>query len=221
MNTRNIKSGFKNSTLKGFTLIELLFATIILGVMFTMAITTFIGVFRFYTWAGTTRVNQQNSRQIMDDIGRLIASLTVNTGASTYDASTGTYSDLCLIGDTEKVDGSKQGNVKIYLGSINGNPTNKINVKTYPDEDTDCTDPFASNKEISSTTNTKVTRLEFVVVYGALNNGIYNDISTRQYLKESVEYSIDVINGEPEPDNNCREGDNFCDKVTYTSVATE
>lgn len=97
MNAKYITSSTNHSKTKGFTLIELLFATIILGVMLTMTITTFIGVFRFYTWAGTTRVNQQNARQIIDDISRLISSRTVNTSASTRNPD-GTYSDICLDG---------------------------------------------------------------------------------------------------------------------------
>ena len=42
---------------KGFTLIELVFATTLLGIMLTLILSTFVGVFRFYVWAGTTPVS--------------------------------------------------------------------------------------------------------------------------------------------------------------------
>lgn len=217
MNTRNNKTKSKHSTTKGFTLIELLFATIILGVMLTMTITTFIGVFRFYTWAGTTRVNQQNSRQIMDDISRLISSRKVNTNTS---ASTrnpdGSYSSLCLYGEGQE-------SVKISLNYYIW-LTNKVTIDRYPDGVDDCTGAPSSTREISDNINTKVTRLEFVVIYGALNNSIYNDPNpvVQSSLKKSVEFTIDVINGTPsQGSDNCRVGDNFCDKTSYTSAVTE
>lgn len=215
MNSKNIKSGVKNSTLKGFTLIELLFATIILGVMLTMTITTFIGVFRFYTWAGTTRVNQQNSRQIMDDIGRLISSRTVNVDASTRNPD-GTYSSLCLIGEGQET-------IKISLNYF-GILTNKVTVDRYPVGINDCTGLPNSTREISDNINTKVTKLEFEIVYGALNNSIYTDLdpNVQATLKKSVIFTIDVINGTPiRGTNDCKIGDNFCDKATYTSAVSE
>lgn len=210
MNTKNIITPVNHTKTKGFTLIELLFATIILGVMLTMTITTFIGVFRFYTWAGTTRVNQQNSRQIMDDIGRLISSRRVNTSASTRNPD-GTYSSLCL-------DGVDQESVKIFLFY------NKVTMQKYNDGVVGCSGAPISTREISDNVNTKVTRLEFVVINGALNNSIYNDPdpAVQASLKKSVEFTIDVINGSPsQGSDNCRVGDNFCDKSSYTSAVSE
>lgn len=219
MNTRNNKTKSKHSTTKGFTLIELLFATIILGVMLTMTITTFIGVFRFYNWAGTTRINQQNSRQIMDDISRLVASRTVNINASTRNLD-GTYSGLCLInegGGSIRLDSGQL--LAIQLGSAN--PTYKVTEYSYPNNP-NCNSTYDSFREISDNINTKVTKLEFDIVYGALNNSIYTSDPNDPKLKRSVEFTIDVINGTPiQGTNDCKVGDNFCDKATYTSAVSE
>ncbi len=215
MNTKNIITPADHTKTKGFTLIELLFATIILGVMLTMTITTFIGVFRFYTWAGTTRVNQQNSRQIMDDISRLISSRTVNTNtAASAMNQDGSYSSLCLYGV-----GQESIKISLNYGNI---LTNKVTVDRYADTDDDCTGTLISRREISDNINTKVTKLEFIVVYGALNNSIYTNNPDDPSLKKSVEYTIDVINGTPsQGTDNCRAGDNFCDKASYTSAVSE
>lgn len=212
MNTKNTTNhSVCNLNNKGFTLIELLFATIILGVMLTMAITTFIGVFRFYNWAGTTRVNQQNSRQIMDDISRLISSRTVNVGASTPNPN-GTYSSLCLIGEGQET-------IKISL-SFFGLLTNKVTVDRYPAGVNDCTGLPNSTREISDNINTKVTKLEFDIVYGAKNNALY--LNSDPSLKRSVEFTIDVINGTPSAGTgNCETGDNFCDKASYATAVSE
>lgn len=217
MNTKNIITPVDHNETQGFTLIELLFATIILGVMLTMTITTFIGVFRFYTWAGTTRVNQQNARQIMDDISRLIASRKVNTNtpASTRKPD-GTYSSLCFYGEGQE-------SIKISLNYGNF-LTNKVTVDRYAETENDCVGQLISRGEISDNINTKVTKLEFVVVYGALNNSIYSnsDPDIQANLKKSVEFTIDVINGTPsQGTDNCMVGDNFCDKASYTSAVSE
>jgi len=213
MNTKNTITPVAHVKTKGFTLIELLFATIILGVMLTMIITTFIGVFRFYTWAGTTRVNQQNARQIMDDISRLIASRTVNTTASTRNPD-GTYSRLCLYGEGQE-------SIRISLNYYNW-LTNRVTVDRYPNGVNDCTGIPSSTREISDNVNTKVTKLEFNIVYGALNNSIYNNNPDDPSLKKSVEFTIDVLNGPPSQGNdNCRVGDNFCDKASYTTAVSE
>ena len=217
MNTKsNTNHSLHNN--KGFTLIELLFATIILGVMMTMTITTFIGVFRFYTWAGTTRINQQNSRQIMDDISRLIASRTVNDGAIVQNPN-GTYSSLCLVnegGESIRLDSGQL--LAQKLGSTD--PTYKVTVYSY--DNPNCESEFDSFKEISDNINTKVTKLEFDILYGALNNNIYTSDPDDPRLKRSVEFTIDVINGTPIPGtNDCKVGDNFCDKATYTSAVSE
>ncbi len=72
----------KRSTQAGFTLVELLFATVLLGLMLTLTMQTFIALLRFYSWANTTRTNQAAARQTMDDLTRQIHNGQVSIGYS-------------------------------------------------------------------------------------------------------------------------------------------
>ena len=54
----------------GFTFIELLFAIVVMGVMFSLALVVFVGMLRFYVFAGSVRQNQENGRNVLDTITR-------------------------------------------------------------------------------------------------------------------------------------------------------
>ena len=107
----------------GFTLIELIFATVIISMMFTIIISTFIGVLRFYTWSGITRKNQESTRQLVDLTTRLI-----NANQIGYIDPSG--SSICLVPTNPSSDSlpftiSLQGNSVVYqkyripVGTIN------------------------------------------------------------------------------------------------------
>jgi hypothetical protein len=126
----------------------------------------------------------------------------------------GSYSSLCLYGEGQE-------SIKISLNYYIW-LTNKVTVDRYPDTVDDCMGSPTSTREISDNINTKVTKLEFTVVYGALNNSVYASDPNDPSLKRSVEYTIDVINGTPsQGTDNCRAGDNFCDKASYTTAVSE
>jgi prepilin-type N-terminal cleavage/methylation domain-containing protein len=71
----------KNIRKNGFTLVELLFACAILGFMLTITLTTFIGVFRFYLWARTTRTTQEAARQTLNTITREVQSNQISSAS--------------------------------------------------------------------------------------------------------------------------------------------
>jgi len=56
----------------GFTFVELLFAIVVMGTMFSLALVVFIGMLRFYVFAGTVRQNQENSRNVLTSISKEI-----------------------------------------------------------------------------------------------------------------------------------------------------
>ncbi len=54
----------------GFTFVELLLAIVIMGVMLAIAMTTVVGMMRFYVFASHVRQNQENGRNVLDSIAR-------------------------------------------------------------------------------------------------------------------------------------------------------
>ncbi|MEI6581917.1 MAG: prepilin-type N-terminal cleavage/methylation domain-containing protein, partial [bacterium] len=61
---------YRASTRPGFTFIELLFAIVVMGTMFALALVVFVGMLRFYVFAGSVRTNQENARNVLDTISR-------------------------------------------------------------------------------------------------------------------------------------------------------
>ncbi|MBI2798152.1 type II secretion system protein [Candidatus Saccharibacteria bacterium] len=64
---------------RGFTLVELIFATVLIGIMVTLAMQTFIALMRFYTWSRYTQANQAAARQTLDDLTRRISNNVIST----------------------------------------------------------------------------------------------------------------------------------------------
>jgi prepilin-type N-terminal cleavage/methylation domain-containing protein len=54
----------------GFTFVELLFAIVVMGILFSIALVVFVGMLRFYVFAGSVRQNQENGRNVLDSITR-------------------------------------------------------------------------------------------------------------------------------------------------------
>lgn len=74
---------------KGFTLIELMFAMTAFTIMLVVAISGLLNAMYIYSQANVSRSNQQETRSIVDEVGRDIRSASV---AVVY----GTPSNLCL-----------------------------------------------------------------------------------------------------------------------------
>lgn len=180
---------------KGFTIIELVFATTLLGIMLTLILSTFVGVFRFYVWAGTTRVNQEYARQLVDDISRTIQTKKI------YSATTGS---ICLNNYVTDPIGS----TKIELV---GTVVNYNNYNVY-----DCSGAASSIQAVSNP-NLKINNLNFTKVYGA-----YNNSEPDTGLKNSAIIYLKTTNGIVDPaTTKCRLGDNFCDQAEFITAVSE
>lgn len=191
----------------GFTLIELLFATVLLGIMLTIAISTFIGVFRFYVWAGTTRDNQASSRQLMDDISRNIASRKINS-VEDLNGDPSTFEAICL----DQAAGSTDGPIKIYLDE----GTKLVKIQKYL-ANPSCTSPLLGNSQTISNTNMKVSVLKFNIIYGAYNHSEPPDF----VYKKSAVIDMTVTNGNVDVSGECNPTDNFCDQAKFTTAVSE
>lgn len=188
-----------NNEAKGFTLIEFLFATALLGFMLSMTIVTFIGVFRFYIWAGTTRTNQASARQVMDTMTREIASHRIVSAAA---------NSICLVDpNTPSPTTSK---------AILLNDSNVIETQDYSDGT--CSTAVGDAKIISND-NLKVTSLVFTLVTESIsptrNSG--NSLAFRQ----SAIINMSITNNSPGGSLTCSPGDNFCDQADFLTAISE
>lgn len=190
----------------GFTLIELIFATVLISMMFTIMITTFIGVLRFYTWSNVTRKNQESTRQLTDVMTRLINSKKIGeVGAD--------GSSICLLPANT---GSSDLPVKIYLDNYQVK-LQKYDIPTPPEGETlqpsdYCQDGQIKTSELVllSDPQMKIASLQFKIVLGSNLPLLKHKLSTTIKIKS--------INGQS---NSCAEGDNFCDQTEYTTAAKE
>ena len=78
-------------TRPGFTFIELLFAIVVMGTMFALALVVFVGMLRFYVFAGSVRTNQENARNVLDTISR-----DVRFGQLIEPSGSGSSTTLCV-----------------------------------------------------------------------------------------------------------------------------
>lgn len=187
---------------KGFTLIELVFATAILGFMLTITLTTFIGVFRFYVWAGTTRTNQESARQVMDVMSREIASKKI---VSSRDPSV-----ICLADPTIP-------NPTVYDAIVLAG--SQIEKRTYTNDQCNEGDVLV---EVISNQNLRVSVLNFVIINGALNNPLGGNLNPkRALLHKSATINMTIVNSQNPGITQCPPGDNFCDVASYVTAVTE
>lgn len=188
-----------NKFSSGFTLIEFLFATVLISVMLTIVLTTFIGVFRFYVWSSTTRNNQSYTRDLLDSIGREVRSHKI------YSATT---SEICL---SKSNPSSIQKTEKIYLQN------NKVLLQEYSGDN--CTSPLIGVEKSISNPALSVNQLDFLVINGALNSDSF--ISAHpEFLRKSVTINLKVTNGIL-VSGACAPTDPFCDQVQYVTAENE
>ncbi len=188
----------------GFTLIELTFAITLLAIMFTMVITTFIGVLKFSTWSKTTRTNQVAARDTMEAIKRLVESKTIV-------AVTDSGTKLCLIEPGALNGKSTQITAETYLV-----PSRPIVVtKVY--NNLDCTGSPATTEPLTKI-DSYVQSLSFELIYGAYNSQSY--MSTHNF-KKTAKVSMDILNGVDNGSGQCAPADNFCDEASFNTTIAE
>jgi len=185
---------------QGFTMIELLFSTAILGFMLSMTIITFIGVFRFYVWAGTIRTNQSSARELMDTITREIASKKILSTSG---------SSICLVDPSQDIPSTS---VQI----LREGTTVKRNLYSSSGA---CSGGAIS--ESISNPSLRVTELVFVKIDGAVNNP-YVTGPNSSLLHRSATIKMTIVNGTPDKGTKkCKPADNFCDVANYSTAVTE
>lgn len=191
---------------QGFTLVELLFATAILGFMLSITLITFIGVFRFYIWAGTTRTSQESARQLLDDMTREIAAkkiISARTNGST----------LCM-SDPDIANPTSYTAIQL-LGT-------QVQILTFTDDQCTLLDNTAPVTIISNP-NLNVTQLDFTIVSGAVNGfGTLISNPNASLVHKSATINMTITNGLVDPATQaCRPGDNYCDVAGYNTAVTE
>lgn len=177
----------------GFTLIELIFATVLLGIMLTLTMQTFIALLRFYSWANVTRTNQAAARQTMDDLTRQIQPTQINSGTTTS-------SSLCVITDSSASPKSTQYTLQTSTGQI-------IKV-TYPS--IDCSGTSLDSK-VMTPSEEKISKLSFTLAKSPATAQPYS-------LAGGVVIDMTMINTTKAGATSCQPGDNFCGTANLTTA---
>ena len=192
---------YRVSTRPGFTFIELLFAIVVMGTMFALALVVFVGMLRFYVFAGSVRTNQENARNVLDTISR-----DVRFGQLIEPSGAGTSNTLCVY---KKADRTV---VRYVLAS--GAINKSTSAATYDSAPTDCTTATVTNfGAAQSVLNTNATAAAFAVVkVGGAGTTVYSGVS-------SVTIQIQVITGTPAAGGvTCATNNIYCNSLTLNTA---
>jgi|GEM_PF-2523613 len=209
-----LKNPVSHQPRQGFTLIELVFATVILGTMLTITMVTFVGVFRFYNWARTTRDNQVAARQALETItreidGSVVLSASDDNKLCLKNVSTGKGKRIGL--NTSSFNftfpiGTTANDTTIYSQEIKLNPTG-----------TNCTSRLLVGTATTISNPTmKVSSLSFGLIKNSINTSYV--VSNAAQFRDSTTINMTVTNGTVDSNGKCRVGDNFCDQAEYSTA---
>ena len=183
----------------GFTFIELLFAIVVMGTMFALALVVFVGMLRFYVFAGSVRTNQENARNVLDTISR-----DVRFGQLIEPSGSSSSNTLCVY---KKADRTV---VKYELtdGAIN----KSTSAATYDSAPANCT-TVTNFGPAQSVFNTKATAAAFVVSkVGGAGSTAYPTVS-------SVIIRLQVITGTPDSTGlACASNNIYCNSLTLNTA---
>ena len=186
-------------TRPGFTFIELLFAIVVMGTMFALALVVFVGMLRFYVFAGSVRTNQENARNVLDTISR-----DVRFGQLIEPSGSSSSNTLCVY---KKADRTV---VKYELtdGAIN----KSTSTATYDSAPANCT-TVTNFGPAQSVFNTKATAAAFAVTkLGGASNTVYPTVS-------SVIIRLQVITGTPDSTGlACASNNIYCNSLTLNTA---
>lgn len=200
----NSLKNISNSKKSGFTFVELLFAIVVMGTMFGLALTVFIGMLRFYVFANTVRQNQENSRNILDTISRDVKFGKLLIPYQSSPSAT----QLCVY--------SPESNKTILYSLSNGNITKYTSnsvFATFAEAVTQRGSGSCSTTNSTSATltltNTKVLTFNVNFTDGA-NNKAFTDVASATI--EFVNITGKDVNG------NCITSDIYCNKLTLNTA---
>ena len=189
-------------TRPGFTFIELLFAIVVMGTMFALALVVFVGMLRFYVFAGSVRTNQENARNVLDTISR-----DVRFGQLIVPSASGTSTTPGTLCVYKKADRTV---VKYELtdGAIN----KSTSAATYDSAPANCT-TVTNFGPAQSVFNTKATAAAFAVTkLGGASNTVYPTVS-------SVIIRLQVITGTPDSTGlACASNNIYCNSLTLNTA---
>jgi prepilin-type N-terminal cleavage/methylation domain-containing protein len=197
----------------GFTFVELLFAIVVMGTMFSLALVVFVGMLRFYVFAGTVRQNQENGRNVMDSISRDIRfEQLVYPNATTNSSST-----LCVYNpNTQKLTG--------YDFDATANTVNKYTpatvYATLNDAKTAANINSAAACKTGAATNILAENM-WAVGFNVLRTiGASPNIDTSGNV-QAVTIRFDFITKPTKPTGvNCDARDIYCNKITYNTAVS-
>ena len=189
-------------TRPGFTFIELLFAIVVMGTMFALALVVFVGMLRFYVFAGSVRTNQENARNVLDTISR-----DVRFGQLIVPSASGTSTTPGTLCVYKKADRTV---VKYELtdGAIN----KSTSAATYDSAPANCT-TVTNFGPAQSVFNTKATAAVFAVTkLGGASSTAYPTVS-------SVIIRLQVITGTPDSTGlACASNNIYCNSLTLNTA---
>lgn len=186
----------------GFTFIELLFAIVVMGTMFALALVIFVGMLRFYVFAGSVRTNQENARNVLDTISR-----DVRFGQLIEPSGPGVISTLCVYKKTDRT-------VVKYERQSGSRVINKsTSAATYNSAPADCTTLTVDFGPPKSVFNTNATAAAFRIYR-------VNGAGTTAYPGVlSVTIKLQVITGTPAIGGvTCASNNIYCNDLTLNTA---
>ena len=186
-------------TRPGFTFIELLFAIVVMGTMFALALVVFVGMLRFYVFAGSVRTNQENARNVLDTISR-----DVRFGQLIEPSGSISSNTLCVY---KKADRTL---VKYVLASGSVVLRKSTSAATYDSAPANCSGTFGTAQSVLNT-NAKAAAFVLYEVGGAGTTAYPGVLSVRIRLQ--------VITGTPDSTGlACASNNIYCNSLTLNTA---
>jgi len=183
----------------GFTFVELLFAIVVMGTMFALALVVFVGMLRFYVFAGSVRTNQENARNVLDTISR-----DVRFGQLIEpSAAVSTGNTLCVYKKADRT-------VVKYELDTDIKVLNKYTSANQDSAPPDCDITFDTAQSVF---NARATAAAFEVIKVAGSKPtVYSGVS-------SVTIKLQLITGTPADDGvTCASNNIYCNSLTLNTA---
>jgi len=185
-------------TRPGFTFIELLFAIVVMGTMFALALVVFVGMLRFYVFAGSVRTNQENARNVLDTISR-----DVRFGQLIEPSVSGSSSTLCVYKKADR-------RVVMYNLTLAKVINKSTSANTFDSAPGDCNIIFSQAQSVFNT-NATAAAFEVIKVAGSKPTA-YPGVS-------SVAIRLQVITGTPVTGTDtCASNNIYCNSLTLNTA---
>jgi len=188
-------------TRPGFTFIELLFAIVVMGTMFALALVVFVGMLRFYVFAGSVRTNQENARNVLDTISR-----DVRFGQLIEPSVSGSSNTLCVYKKADR----RVVRYNLTLAKEAKVINKSTSANTFDSAPGDCDIIFSRAQSVFNT-NATAAAFEVIKVAGSKPTA-YPGVS-------SVAIRLQVITGTPVTGTDtCASNNIYCNSLTLNTA---